>query len=76
MAARTLRRRRKARRPFVSFKQTFSFQAPDALRDSNAQAIDSLAGTWRMEGMEVHYDFGWHSSDLREFADQVVQRSE
>ena len=60
----------------VSFKQTFRFQAPEALRDSNAQAIDSLAGTSRMQGKEVNYDFGWYSSDLREFADQIVQRSE
>ena len=40
----------------------FSFYAPPALtRDHSVQPIDSYAGTFRMTGIEIGFDYGMHS---------------
>ncbi len=60
----------------IEFDGAFSFTAPESVRAQEQQIVDSLAGTLSDERIEILYDYGWYSSPLTEYDDQLVSSSD
>ncbi len=59
----------------IEVDRAFSFSAPESVRAQDAQAVDSLTATLSDERIEIFYDYGWYSSPLTEYDDQLVSSS-
>lgn len=47
----------------------FTFEAPGAVVDREAQGIDSLVGEYEGAGLTIRFDFGWYSTDFADLAE-------
>ena len=59
----------------IELDRAFSFSAPQSVRAQDAEGVDSLAATLSDERIEILYDYGWYSSPLTEYDDQLVSSS-
>ena len=51
----------------------FCFEHPQTLIDSKLPVIDSIAGEYRDEQMQLIYDMGWYASQFDELPDALIE---